>query len=840
MKKKSRVPFIILFSILGLCIVAGVLIMTDALPAGISDMISGLFVRQSVPVAQEQMNPEEIAAATGRALPDDMHGVWLDLNVDLQSGASDGYGNIVAEANAAFNDFRNYIGDTLFLVPELDGKFARLTDDFGASVDIVVEYLNHSALQNYYNVLVATDRMLLDKRGNFTFDVIANYLSSYAFHAVLICGESLYSNNRLAQAAQFFGSNLKQLFPGRSFGMLFQSVAGSGYADADTVSALQTGFIDFCLIDAGGAMRSAQPFSAVTAWWNTFAQNYPAVRFYCRHRNDLVCTNDTDWNSYIEICDQVRALWECERFFGSVFYNATALQRNYRASSQRLSYLLYDGALEGFEVNDLRIDAANQSVALAGKALKGHKLICNHSYLTDQGGDFIYRFGMQPGENLYSVFNAGTRLDFRVFNATPETCAERLKTETDPVSPFRDNGFGTALMCRILDPETETLGVPNDKDTYHADYSTLPAGTIDYVKAITFSTEGGLRYELQSGNNVYAVHCELHHNAFILPQNTISVLGVDDSDATKTDIVLQTDWLVPINVKCLPQAYAIGYRDFSFNISAFTATYVDVTFANTAQLNNPQFLVFSATSPFAGAEIVPADNAVILRLYLRKPGQFYGYHIERNQNNALVLSFKKHSDNTLIGKTVMLDPGHGGLYMTGTALRDESVAEKNITMSIALKAKQMLESYGATVVLTRHMDTPLTLEERCAILTRQNPDVFVSIHCDGTETISDSGTHSFYFRPYSMPLAAAIQESMVSVYRTHIYKPEDTNYANIDRKIKFYPFYVTRMDHCPSVLVETGFMSNPVEGMLLANDNCQYWMAQGIADGIRNYFAYNF
>ena len=48
---------------------------------------------------------------------------------------------------------------------------------------------------------------------------------------------------------------------------------------------------------------------------------------------------------------------------------------------------------------------------------------------------------------------------------------------------------------------------------------------------------------------------------------------------------------------------------------------------------------------------------------------------------ALVLSFKKHSDNLLAGKTVMLDAGHGGLYMTGTALRDQSTAEKKTTLS---------------------------------------------------------------------------------------------------------------------------------------------------------------
>ena len=184
-------------------------------------------------------------------------------------------------------------------------------------------------------------------------------------------------------------------------------------------------------------------------------------------------------------------------------------------------------------------------------------------------------------------------------------------------------------------------------------------------------------------------------------------------------------------------------------------------------------------------------------------------------------------------------PVHNWFMETGTAFNN-SIAEKDVSMSIALKAKLMLESYGATVLLTRPMDAPRTLEERCETLCAKNPDVFVSIHCDGTDSKEESGTHTFYFRPYSMPLANAIHSCMVNIYRSYIYKPTDINYPRVDKGIKYYPFFVTRMNNCPSVLCETGFMSNAIEGIVLTNDNYQYWMAQGIADGIRNYFASNY
>jgi N-acetylmuramoyl-L-alanine amidase len=77
------------------------------------------------------------------------------------------------------------------------------------------------------------------------------------------------------------------------------------------------------------------------------------------------------------------------------------------------------------------------------------------------------------------------------------------------------------------------------------------------------------------------------------------------------------------------------------------------------------------------------------------------------------------------------------------------------------------------------------------------------------------------------------------VYKTKIYSSGDPNYAKVDKKIKFYPFYVTRMDNCPSVLVETGFLTNPTEGNLLSQDNTQYWLASGIFNGIEAYFNSN-
>ena len=424
-------------------------------------------------------------------------------------------------------------------------------------------------------------------------------------------------------------------------------------------------------------------------------------------------------------------------------------------------------------------------------------------------------------------------------NGTP--AIETENTELQP-SPYDLTANDRQMMVRVTYDNAEQLGPADDYNTYHADLSTLCEGTVDYIQNINANEEDGiLRYELRSGINVYARNCELIVNGQEMPLNRIYINHVDDSAYNCTDVYFTADWTVPITVQCKPQNYHTGYSSYSFNIDAFTAQYVDVRFCYTKEFYNLSSLQFSDKSPFSGCELyAQEDDSLLLRLYLKKQGQFYGYDLERLPDGQMKLSFKKHSDGNLKGKIVMIDAGHGGLSMTGTALADNSLPEKTVTLSIARKAKEILERRGATVLMTRTRDTAIELYERTRMLKDEDPDIYVSIHCDGSVNKNECGTHTFYFRPYSMPLAAAIHASLTEVWTTKIYDASAGNRAYTDKEIKYYPFYVTRQNHCPSVLVETGFMTNPTEGRLLAQESTQSLLAEGIADGIEAYFRNNY
>src|SRR5579859_4232807 len=83
---------------------------------------------------------------------------------------------------------------------------------------------------------------------------------------------------------------------------------------------------------------------------------------------------------------------------------------------------------------------------------------------------------------------------------------------------------------------------------------------------------------------------------------------------------------------------------------------------------------------------------------------------------------------------VVIDPGHGGVF-TGCQGKQTSIFEKDITLSIALKLKDILTHHKIRVILTRDADTHLDedlipdLLKRVAITHQHSAEIFISLHC---------------------------------------------------------------------------------------------------------------
>lgn len=174
--------------------------------------------------------------------------------------------------------------------------------------------------------------------------------------------------------------------------------------------------------------------------------------------------------------------------------------------------------------------------------------------------------------------------------------------------------------------------------------------------------------------------------------------------------------------------------------------------------------------------------------------------------------------------TIMVDPGHGG--KDPGALGVGPVPEKTVNLGIATQLARKLESYGATVLMTRRGDRFPELDERAAMAERAKVDLFVSIHADSARRASATGAAVYIARSASKRSSSAAQSVVAALRKAGIK-------CNGIRKAGFRVL----VGHSrPSMLVECGYLTNPTEAARLATSSYQTQIADAIAAGILNEF----
>lgn len=399
------------------------------------------------------------------------------------------------------------------------------------------------------------------------------------------------------------------------------------------------------------------------------------------------------------------------------------------------------------------------------------------------------------------------------------------------LNPYTDHALGQDKICIVTRDYAEATALSEPSDKSDPRLTPLLKGSIDYVTGIA-TYNGQEHYLLRSGRKIYSKDAKLAANAYKMPLNNLQIIKTENGKTT--DIYIKTDWLVPINAELKPQNYHVGFEGRPFNVSSFTSSYIDFLFYYTDRVSGkPEF---SENSVLKDAQwLAGKENSLkVLRLNLREAGKFYGYSMTVTSDGYIKISFKQKI-TSLSGMTIMLDPGHGGKKDPGTYSVYPNLNEKEINIKLATIMKRELEAKGATVIFTRTQDVDMPREERALFAKKKNPDLYVSVHCDGSESSSLSGTHSFYYRAFSKPLADSIHKELVSAYRNVIYTPDSTAYNKVDRGVKFKPFNVTRIEECPSVLIEFGFLTNASDCNVLINPQYQEVLAKAAAKGIENY-----
>lgn len=203
------------------------------------------------------------------------------------------------------------------------------------------------------------------------------------------------------------------------------------------------------------------------------------------------------------------------------------------------------------------------------------------------------------------------------------------------------------------------------------------------------------------------------------------------------------------------------------------------------------------------------------------------------RQGAVLVQSEKASSKKLC---IVVDAGHGGSDPGKVGVND--ALEKDINLALALKLKDLLEKKDIEVVLTRDSDAGLypadatnkkasDMQKRCEIITEANPVFTVSLHQNSYTTEDIKGAQVFYYGQSQKgeELATILQESLISRV-----DPENKRTAKANES-----YYLLKKTPTPTVIVECGFLSNPVEADLLLDTDYQNKLARAIYMGIVEY-----
>jgi N-acetylmuramoyl-L-alanine amidase len=189
---------------------------------------------------------------------------------------------------------------------------------------------------------------------------------------------------------------------------------------------------------------------------------------------------------------------------------------------------------------------------------------------------------------------------------------------------------------------------------------------------------------------------------------------------------------------------------------------------------------------------------------------------------------------------IVVDAGHGGNDNGATR---NGLVEKQLALDTALRLERLLKKRGFTVVLTRNDDRFLELYDRAQIANQYPRALFVSIHFNDSSTATGEGVETFY-------AADKVAGSFGGLLSGKVEPPPADNGAGfaqavqksvagrlgaLDRGTKARQLAVVRHTRCPAILVEGGFINNPLDARKLKEPTYRERLADAICEGVVSY-----
>lgn len=440
-------------------------------------------------------------------------------------------------------------------------------------------------------------------------------------------------------------------------------------------------------------------------------------------------------------------------------------------------------------------------IFVTGTATPGEKVFVNgeEAAVSDKGifGKFVE---LSMGDNIVTVEQAGEFIQHIVTKkqpaggqGTPRQNDKTVKAESG--QKIETTGILTSILSSKDDDSRIMDGVPAGTQFEVVDSETTIRGNF-YTWA----------YKLSNGSYILAKNVKwINEDQYTKPVLNSATVAVQENK----------DEILMINSTGSPGIVSV-FDDYKVQF-----TFLNTTFDSGFNIA-PSALISSAT-------IEQVENNTVLTLNCVPGNEIWGYHSERKDGQIEI--YLKNTPRQSIGEkplqgvVIMLDAGHGAKDTGAPAVGGISgPTEKDLNLAVSLATRVCLEKLGATVLMTRDDDTFFTLDERRDSINLQKPDLFLAQHHNSLEMTTDGsqafGTEVYYFTPQSKAVAEVLSSKITDL----------TGRKN--RGEKFGYFYVTRTDIAPSVLIEYGFVVNPLEYSNLYTDIDIYKAAFGTAQAV--------